>query len=91
MEVMKQVATKHGFHCLLHEKPYAGINGSGKHNNWSMATDSGDNLLEPGKSPEQNMRFMVMLAAVMRGVTSAASESAAEASRRGNAFSMPGS
>jgi len=68
MEVMKQVATKHGFHCLLHEKPYAGINGSGKHNNWSMATDGGDNLLEPGKSPEQNMRFMVMLAAVMRAV-----------------------
>jgi glutamine synthetase len=68
MEVMKQVATKHGFHCLLHEKPYAGINGSGKHNNWSMATDYGDNLLEPGKSPEQNMRFMVMLAAVMRAV-----------------------
>ena len=68
MEVMKQVATKHGFHCLLHEKPYAGINGSGKHNNWSMATDAGDNLLEPGRSPEQNMRFMVMLAAVMRAV-----------------------
>jgi glutamine synthetase len=68
MEVLKQVATKHGFHCLLHEKPYAGINGSGKHNNWSMATDSGDNLLDPGRSPEQNMRFMVMLAAVMRAV-----------------------
>jgi hypothetical protein len=50
MEVMKQVATKHGFHCLLHEKPYAGINGSGKHNNWSMATDAGENLLEPGRS-----------------------------------------
>jgi glutamine synthetase len=65
---MKQVATKHGFHCLLHEKPYAGINGSGKHNNWSMATDAGENLLEPGRSPEQNMRFMVMLAAVMRAV-----------------------
>ena len=68
MEVLKQVAQKHGFQCLLHEKPYAGINGSGKHNNWSMATDSGDNLLEPGRSPEQNMRFMVMLAAVMRAV-----------------------
>lgn len=68
MEVMRQVAQRHGFHCLLHEKPYAGINGSGKHNNWSMATDAGDNLLEPGRSPEQNMRFMVMLAAVMRAV-----------------------
>jgi glutamine synthetase len=68
MEVLKHVAQKHGFQCLLHEKPYAGINGSGKHNNWSVATDSGDNLLEPGKSPEQNMRFMVVLAAVMRAV-----------------------
>jgi glutamine synthetase len=68
MEVLKQIATKHGFHCLLHEKPYAGINGSGKHNNWSIATDTGENLLEPGKSPEENMRFMVMLAAVMRAV-----------------------
>ena len=68
MEVLKQVAQRHGFQCLLHEKPYAGINGSGKHNNWSIATDSGDNLLEPGTSPEQNMRFMVMLAAVMRAV-----------------------
>jgi glutamine synthetase len=66
--VLKQVATRHGFQCLLHEKPYAGINGSGKHNNWSIATDTGDNLLEPGTSPEQNMRFMVMLAAVMRAV-----------------------
>lgn len=68
MEVLKQVAQKHGFQCLLHEKPYAGINGSGKHNNWSMATDTGENLLEPGKSPEQNMRFVVMLAAIMRAV-----------------------
>ena len=68
MEVLKQVAQKHGFQCLLHEKPYAGINGSGKHNNWSVATDTGDNLLDPGRSPEQNMRFMVMLAAVMRAV-----------------------
>jgi glutamine synthetase len=68
MEVLKQVAQKHGFQCLLHEKPYAGINGSGKHNNWSVATDTGENLLEPGRSPEQNMRFMVMLAAVMRAV-----------------------
>ncbi len=68
MEVMKHVAMKHGFQCLLHEKPYQGINGSGKHNNWSMATDTSDNLLDPGRSPEQNMRFMVMLAAVMRAV-----------------------
>jgi len=68
MEILKHVAQKHGFQCLLHEKPYAGINGSGKHNNWSVATDAGENLLEPGKSPEQNMRFMVMLAVVMRAV-----------------------
>jgi glutamine synthetase len=68
MEVLKHVAQRHGFHCLLHEKPYAGINGSGKHNNWSMSTDTGENLLEPGKSPEQNMRFMVMIAAIMRAV-----------------------
>ena len=68
MEVLKQVAARHGFHCLLHEKPYAGINGSGKHNNWSMSTDTGENLLEPGQSPAENMRFVVMLAAVMRAV-----------------------
>jgi glutamine synthetase len=68
MEVLKQVALKHGFQCLLHEKPYAGINGSGKHNNWSMSTDTGENLLEPGKSPEENMRFIVVLAAVLRAV-----------------------
>jgi len=68
MEVLKQVAQRHGFHCSLHEKPYAGINGSGKHNNWSMSTDTGENLLEPGSSPEQNMRFIVMLAAVLRAV-----------------------
>ncbi len=68
MEVLKQVAQRHGFQCLLHEKPYAGINGSGKHNNWSMATDTGENLLEPGKSPAENMRFVVVLAAVMRAV-----------------------
>ncbi len=68
MEVLKHVAQRHGFHCLLHEKPYQGINGSGKHNNWSLSTDTGENLLEPGKSPEENMRFMVMIAAIMRAV-----------------------
>ncbi|MCR9243744.1 MAG: glutamine synthetase III [bacterium] len=68
MEVLKQVAGRHGFYCLLHEKPYAGINGSGKHNNWSMSTDTGENLLEPGKSPEENMRFIVLLAAILRAV-----------------------
>lgn len=68
MEVLKQVAARHGLECLLHEKPYAGINGSGKHNNWAMATDTGENLLEPGQSPEQNTRFLVVLAAVLRAV-----------------------
>ena len=68
MEVLRQVAIRHGFVCLLHEKPYAGINGSGKHNNWSLATDKGDNLLEPGKTPAQNLRFVVFLTAVLRAV-----------------------
>jgi glutamine synthetase len=68
MECMRQVALRHGFQCLLHEKPFAGINGSGKHNNWSMATDYGDNLLEPGHTPEENMRFVVFLTAVVRAV-----------------------
>ncbi|MCC6670299.1 MAG: glutamine synthetase III [Planctomycetes bacterium] len=68
MEVLRQVAQKHGFVCLLHEKPYAGVNGSGKHNNWSMATDTGENLLEPGRTPGENLRFMVFLTAVIRAV-----------------------
>ncbi len=68
MEVLRQVAQRHGFICLLHEKPFAGINGSGKHNNWSLATDYGDNMLEPGRTPAQNMRFVVFLTAVIRAV-----------------------
>ncbi|MBI5851230.1 MAG: glutamine synthetase III [Planctomycetes bacterium] len=68
MEVLRQVAQKHGLVCLLHEKPFAGINGSGKHNNWSMATDTGVNLLEPGQTPETNMRFVVVLTAVIRAI-----------------------
>ena len=68
MEVMKKVAQKHGLVCLLHEKPFAGVNGSGKHNNWSISTDDGENLLTPGKSPEENMQFMLFLAAVIRSV-----------------------
>ena len=68
MEVMKKVANKHGFVCLLHEKPFAGINGSGKHNNWSMSTNTGVNLLEPGKTPKENTQFLVFLAAVIKAV-----------------------
>ena len=68
MEVLKRVALKHGMVCLLHEKPFAGINGSGKHNNWSMANDKGENLLEPGNTPHQNIRFLAVLAVVLRAV-----------------------
>ena len=68
METMKRVATKHNLVCLLHEKPYAGVNGSGKHNNWSLATDEGENLLEPGDSPNENLQFLLVLACIMKGV-----------------------
>lgn len=68
MEVMRGVAKKHNFALLLHEKPFAGINGSGKHNNWSMSTDQGENLLEPGDTPHKNLRFLYFLSAVLKGV-----------------------
>ena len=68
MEMMKKVAEKHGYVCLLHEKPFAGINGSGKHNNWSMSTNLGENLLDPGKTPAENTQFLLMLAAVIKAV-----------------------
>ncbi len=68
MEIMKKVASKHGLTCLLHEKPFDGVNGSGKHNNWSMATDLGENLLEPGKTPNENMQFITFLTAITKAV-----------------------
>ncbi|MDD2374691.1 MAG: glutamine synthetase III [Eubacteriales bacterium] len=68
METMKKVALRHGLVCLLHEKPFAGVNGSGKHNNWSMSTDDGQNLLEPGKTPHENQQFLLFLTAVIRAV-----------------------
>ncbi|MFN9068828.1 MAG: glutamine synthetase type III, partial [Bdellovibrionales bacterium] len=68
MEVLKRIALKHGFVCLLHEKPFAGINGSGKHNNWSIANDKGENLLEPGTTPHQNLRFLAVLSVVLKAV-----------------------
>ncbi len=68
MELMKRVAERHGLVCLLHEKPFAGVNGSGKHNNWSISTNTGENLLEPGKSPKDNTQFLVFLAAVIKAV-----------------------
>ena len=68
MEVMKKVARRHGLVCLLHEKPFAGLNGSGKHNNWSMSTSEGENLLEPGATPEKNAQFLLFLTAVIKAV-----------------------
>ena len=68
MEVMKKVARRHGFICLLHEKPFEGVNGSGKHNNWSIATDSGENLFSPGTTPMENAQFLLFLTAVIKAV-----------------------
>ena len=68
MEIMKKVARRHGLMCLLHEKPFAGVNGSGKHNNWSMATDTGVNLLSPGETPYENAQFLLFLVAVIKAV-----------------------
>ena len=68
MELLKKVADRHGLVCLLHEKPFAGVNGSGKHDNWSLATDTGENLLKPGSTPSQNAQFLLFLAAFIKGV-----------------------
>ncbi len=68
MELMKKVAEKHGMVCLLHEKPFRGVNGSGKHNNWSLSTNRGENLLNPGKAPQENKRFLLFLAAIIKAV-----------------------
>ena len=68
METLKQVAERHGLQCLLHEKPFAGVNGSGKHNNWSITTDDGINLLDPGKTPHENVQFLMILTCILRAV-----------------------
>lgn len=68
METMKRVATRHNLRCLLHEKPYAGVNGSGKHNNWSINTDNGVNMLDPGDTPNENLQFLLVLACIMKAV-----------------------
>ena len=68
MELLKKVADRHGFACLIHEKPFAGVNGSGKHDNWSLATDTGRNLFKPGSTPSQNLQFLTFLAAFIKGV-----------------------
>ena len=68
METMKKVAGRHKMACLLHEKPFAGVNGSGKHNNWSLATDTGVNLLDPGETPNENIQFLLVLACILKAV-----------------------
>ena len=68
MQTLKRVACQHGMKCLLHEKPFAGVNGSGKHNNWSITTDDGINLLEPGKTPHENTQFLLVLACILKAV-----------------------
>lgn len=68
METLKKVAGRHGLHCLLHEKPFAGVNGSGKHNNWSITTDDGINLLDPGKTPHENVQFLLILTCILKAV-----------------------
>ena len=84
MDVLRNVARRHGLVCLLHEKPFAGINGSGKHNNWSLSTNSGENLLDPGHTPAENARFMVVLSAVIRAVHEYADLLRISVSRAGN-------
>lgn len=84
MNVMKKVALRHGLVCLLHEKPFAGVNGSGKHNNWSLTTDTGRNLFSPGRDPQHNKLFLLMLAAVMRAVDEHAGLLRMSASNPGN-------
>ncbi|MDD2970627.1 MAG: glutamine synthetase III [Lachnospiraceae bacterium] len=84
METMKRVAGQHGLRCLLHEKPFAGVNGSGKHDNWSITTDNGVNLLEPGKSPNENVQFLLVLACIMKAVDTHADLLRQSASNVGN-------
>ncbi len=84
METLQKVALRHDFVCLLHEKPFAGVNGSGKHNNWSMCTDDGINLMDPGKTPHQNMVFLVMLCAVIDAVDKNAKLLRASVANTGN-------
>ena len=84
MEVMEKVALKHGLVCLLHEKPFAGVNGSGKHNNWSMATNDRQNLLDPGSTPMENMQFLTFLCAIIKGIDEYADLLRISASSAGN-------
>lgn len=88
MEVLKTVAEKHDLICLLHEKPFEGINGSGKHNNWSLCSDTGVNLLEPGKSPQDNLQFLIFLCAIMKAVDEYADLLRISISSYGNDFRL---
>lgn len=88
METLKKVAGRHGLHCLLHEKPFAGVNGSGKHNNWSLVTDDGINLLDPGKTPHENIQFLLILGCVLRAVDEHADLLRESASDVGNDYRL---
>ena len=90
METLQKVALKHGFVCLLHEKPFAGVNGSGKHVNWSMVTDDGINLLDPGVTPHENMVFLVMICAVIKAVDKYAKLLRASVANAGNEYRLGG-
>jgi glutamine synthetase len=90
MECMKKVAKRHGLECLLHEKPFAGVNGSGKHNNWSLVTDTGKNLLNPGKTPNENIQFLLFLAAVLEAVDTHADLLRLSAANPGNDYRLGG-
>jgi glutamine synthetase len=90
MECMKLVAQRHGLRCLLHEKPYSGVNGSGKHNNWSLCTDTGKNLLDPGKTPEENAQFLLILAAILKAVDEYASLMRISVAHAGNDHRLGG-
>lgn len=90
METLKRVAGKHGLRCMLHEKPFAGVNGSGKHNNWSITTDTGVNLLEPGQTPNENNQFLLVLACIMKAVDTHADLLRQSASNVGNDHRLGG-
>ncbi|MBE5883580.1 MAG: glutamine synthetase type III [Lachnospiraceae bacterium] len=90
METLKRVAGKHGLRCMLHEKPFAGVNGSGKHNNWSITTDNGVNLLEPGKTPNENIQFLLVLACIIKAVDTHADLLRQSASNVGNDHRLGG-
>ena len=91
MRILKKVASRHGLRCLLHEKPFAGVNGSGKHNNWSLATDKGVNLLDPGKTPHENLQFLLILTCILKAVDEHADLLRESASDVGNDHRLGGS